>query len=69
MSSVNKISAMVEPLGDINVVVEISKDSRIKYELDRETGVLFVDRKLYTSMVYPFNYGFLPGTLEEDGDL
>ena len=59
---------MIEPQGDINVVVEIPKDSRIKYELDHETGVLFVDRKLYTSMVYPFNYGFLPGTLEEDGD-
>ena len=68
LSIVNKISAMTEPLGDINVVVEIPKDSRIKYELDHETGVLFVDRKLYTSMVYPFNYGFLPGTLEEDGD-
>ena len=68
LSIVNKISAMTEPLGEINVVVEIPKDSRIKYELDHETGVLFVDRKLYTSMVYPFNYGFLPGTLEEDGD-
>lgn len=68
LSIVNKISAMTERLGNINVVIEIPKDSRIKYELDRETGVLFVDRKLYTSMVYPFNYGFLPGTLEEDGD-
>lgn len=68
LSIVDKISAMTEPQGDINVVVEIPKDSRIKYELDHQTGVLFVDRKLYTSMVYPFNYGFLPGTLEEDGD-
>jgi inorganic pyrophosphatase len=68
LSIVDKISAMNEPQGDINVVVEIPKDSRIKYELDHQTGVLFVDRKLYTSMVYPFNYGFLPGTLEEDGD-
>lgn len=68
LSFVNKISAITEPLGDINVVVEIPKDSRIKYEFDHRTGVLFVDRKLYTSMVYPFNYGFLPGTLEEDGD-
>ena len=68
LSIVNKISAVTEPQGDINVVVEIPKDSRIKYELDHETGVLFVDRKLYTSMVYPFNYGFLPGTLEDDGD-
>ncbi|HET6640692.1 MAG TPA: inorganic diphosphatase [Nitrososphaeraceae archaeon] len=68
LSIVDKISAMTEPQGDINVVVEIPKDSSIKYELDHQTGVLFVDRKLYTSMVYPFNYGFLPGTLEEDGD-
>jgi inorganic pyrophosphatase len=68
LSIVDKISAMTEPQGDINVVVEIPKDSRIKYELDHQTGVLFVDRKLYTSMVYPFNYGLLPGTLEEDGD-
>jgi inorganic pyrophosphatase len=68
LSIVNKVSAMIEPLGDINVVVEIPKDSRIKYELDHKRGILFVDRKLYTSMVYPFNYGFLPGTLEEDGD-
>lgn len=68
LSIVDKIPAMTEPQGDINVVVEIPKDSSIKYELDHQTGVLFVDRKLYTSMVYPFNYGFLPGTLEEDGD-
>ena len=68
LSIINKIPAMTDPSGNINVVVEIPKDSKIKYELDHETGVLFVDRKLYTSMVYPFNYGFLPGTLEEDGD-
>lgn len=68
LSILNKISPMSEPLGDINVVVEIPKDSRIKYEIDHDTGILFVDRKLYTSMVYPFNYGFLPGSLEEDGD-
>ena len=68
LSILNKIPPMSEPLGHINVVVEIPKDSRIKYEVDHDTGILFVDRKLYTSMVYPFNYGFLPGSLEEDGD-
>jgi inorganic pyrophosphatase len=52
----------------VNVVIEIPMNSGVKYELDKETGVLFVDRILYTSMVYPFNYGFIPGTLEEDGD-
>ncbi len=52
----------------VNVVIEIPLGSYVKYELDRETGILFVDRILYTAMHYPFNYGFIPGTLEEDGD-
>lgn len=55
-------------IGEVNVVIEIPKDSNIKYELDRETGAIFVDRFLYTAMNYPFNYGFVPGTLAEDGD-
>ncbi len=54
--------------GEINVFVEIPKDSSIKYELDKESGVIFVDRFLYTAMQYPFNYGFVPSTLSEDGD-
>jgi len=53
---------------EILVVVEIPKGSDVKYELDKENGVLMVDRFLYTSMVYPFNYGFIPQTLAEDGD-
>lgn len=53
---------------EINVVIEIPMSSNVKYELDKETGLLFVDRILFTSMVYPFNYGFVPNTLEEDGD-
>ncbi|MCH1771646.1 MULTISPECIES: inorganic diphosphatase [Metallosphaera] len=52
----------------VNVLVEIPSGSNIKYEYDEEEGVIKVDRVLYTSMVYPFNYGFVPGTLEEDGD-
>jgi inorganic pyrophosphatase len=68
LSIISKISAGNDPPNDINVVIEIPKDSRIKYEIDRDSGILFVDRKLYTSMVYPFNYGFLPQSLEEDGD-
>ena len=52
----------------VYAVIEIPKDSYIKYEIDKETGMIFVDRILYTSMIYPFNYGFIPGTLEEDGD-
>ncbi|RLG81663.1 MAG: inorganic diphosphatase [Thermoprotei archaeon] len=53
---------------EVNVVIEIPMGSNVKYELDKEHGVLFVDRILFTAMVYPFNYGFIPATLEEDGD-
>ncbi|MEM2203296.1 MAG: inorganic diphosphatase [Sulfolobales archaeon] len=52
----------------VNVVIEIPANSSVKYEYDEELGVISVDRVLYTAMVYPFNYGFVPGTLEEDGD-
>ncbi len=52
----------------VNVFIEIPMGSSVKYEYDEETDVIKVDRFLYTSMVYPFNYGFVPGTLEEDGD-
>ncbi|MEM0340882.1 MAG: inorganic diphosphatase [Acidilobaceae archaeon] len=52
----------------VNVVIEIPMNSSVKYELDKDLCVIKVDRFLYTSMVYPFNYGFIPGTLEEDGD-
>ncbi len=55
-------------VGEINVFVEIPKDSSIKYELDKDSGVIFVDRFLYTAMQYPFNYGFVPNTISEDGD-
>ena len=53
---------------EINVVIEIPKGSDIKYEIDEETGALFVDRKLFTAMFYPCNYGFVPQTKEKDGD-
>ena len=56
------------PPEDIYVVVEIPMGSNVKYEIDKETGMVFVDRVLFTSMFFPFNYGFIPGTLEEDGD-
>lgn len=50
------------------VCVEISKGSKMKYELDKETGRLMLDRVLYTSTHYPNNYGFIPRTLSGDGD-
>lgn len=49
-------------------LIEIPKGSKTKYELDKETGLLRLDRVLYTSTVYPSNYGFIPRTLAEDGD-
>jgi inorganic pyrophosphatase len=49
-------------------VIEISKGSKIKYELDKETGCLKMDRILYTSTHYPANYGFIPRTYADDGD-
>ena len=62
------------PIGDnppeeVNVIVEVPIGGEpIKYELDKESGTLFVDRFLYTPMRYPGNYGFVPHTLSEDGD-
>ncbi len=53
---------------EVNVFIEIPMGSNVKYELDKETGLIKVDRILFTAMYYPFNYGFVPGTLEEDGD-
>ena len=49
-------------------LIEIPKGSKAKYELDKETGILRLDRILYTSTVYPANYGFIPKTLADDGD-
>lgn len=49
-------------------VIEISKGSKVKYELDKETGFLKMDRILYTSTHYPANYGFIPRTFADDGD-
>ena len=51
-----------------DAVVEISLGSKMKYELDKETGLLILDRVLFTSTHYPANYGFIPRTLAEDGD-
>ncbi len=52
----------------LTVVVEIPKGSRNKYELDHDSGVIYLDRMLFTSMQYPADYGFIDGTLGGDGD-
>ncbi|MEM9221348.1 MAG: inorganic diphosphatase [Pseudomonadota bacterium] len=57
------------PPEDINVVIEVPVGGEpIKYELDKHSGTLWVDRFLYTPMLYPVNYGFVPHTLSDDGD-
>lgn len=53
---------------NFEALIEIPKGCKAKYELDKETGLLKLDRVLYTSTVYPANYGFIPRTLAEDGD-
>ncbi len=57
------------PPEDINVIIEIPQNSGgIKYEIDKDSGALLIDRFLGTAMVYPANYGFIPHTLADDGD-
>ena len=57
----------ITPTG-FSAVIEISKGSRCKYELDKHTGLLRLDRVLYTSTHYPASYGFIPRTFADDGD-
>jgi inorganic pyrophosphatase len=61
------------PIGDeapeeFTALIEIPKGSRVKYELDKESGLLKVDRILYSAVIYPANYGFIPRTLGDDYD-
>src|SRR3954467_4945218 len=53
---------------ELNVIVEIPRGSRNKYELDKETGLFRFDRLLYSAVHYPGDYGFIPRTLADDGD-
>ena len=65
----SKISAGKDLPHDFNVVIEIPAQSDpVKYEVDKESGALLVDRFIGTSMRYPANYGFIPQTLGDDGD-
>ncbi|KAG6523545.1 hypothetical protein ZIOFF_013406 [Zingiber officinale] len=78
LSSMTRRSVAAHPWHDLeigpgaptifNCVVEISRGSKVKYELDKKTGLIKVDRVLYSSVVYPHNYGFIPRTLCEDSD-
>jgi len=66
---ITRISVGPNPPDEVHAVIEIpAGGAPIKYELDKESGALFVDRFLHTPMFYPANYGFIPNTLGDDGD-
>jgi inorganic pyrophosphatase len=66
---IDAISIGKNPPDDVNVIIEVPLGGEpIKYEMDKESGALVVDRFLYTAMRYPGNYGFIPHTLSGDGD-
>ena len=65
----SKVPVGENPPTDINVIIEVPLGGEpIKYEMDKNSGAMFVDRFLYTAMRYPCNYGFVPHTLSDDGD-
>jgi len=66
---ITKIPPGKKPPEEVNVLIEVPlRSDPIKYEFDKSSGAIFVDRYLYTSMFYPANYGFIPNTLYDDGD-
>ena len=66
---ISKIPAGKNAPEEINVVIEVPQHADpIKYELDKDSGAVFVDRFMHTAMHYPCNYGFVPNTLSDDGD-
>jgi inorganic pyrophosphatase len=67
--NLDKVPAGKSLPDDFNVIIEIPMNSDpVKYELDKETGAMFVDRFMSTAMFYPCNYGYIPRTLSDDGD-
>jgi inorganic pyrophosphatase len=68
MNLLHDISYGADAPNEINVIVEINKWSKNKYELDKETGMIKLDRAMHTSQDYPFDYGFVPQTHWHDGD-
>ncbi len=64
-----KVKTGADVPNDVNVIIEIPRDSEaVKYEVDKDSGAIFVDRQLSTPMRYPCNYGYVPHTLCGDGD-
>ncbi|HFD80550.1 MAG TPA: inorganic diphosphatase [Gammaproteobacteria bacterium] len=67
--NLDRVCSGVDCPNDVNVIVEIPAHSDpIKYEVDKDTGAMFVDRFMNTAMHYPCNYGYIPHTLSDDGD-
>ncbi|HBM87386.1 MAG TPA: inorganic pyrophosphatase, partial [Rhodobiaceae bacterium] len=66
---IDEIPIGANPPYDLNVIIEVPHGGHpVKYELDKASGTLFVDRFMHTAMNYPCNYGFVPHTLSDDGD-
>lgn len=68
MNAIYEVALDLNASGELNCVIEISAGSKIKYEIDKKTGLLKVDRILHSSVHYPCNYGFFPQTFCDDGD-
>lgn len=67
--NIDNIPIGVDPPHEVNVIIEVPRGSDpIKYEMEKASAALYVDRFLYTAMHYPCNYGFIPHTLSDDGD-
>ncbi len=64
----HEVAVGKKPPEFVNGIIEIPRGSRAKYEIDKESGLIKLDRVIYASMYYPLNYGFVPQTLGEDGD-
>jgi len=67
--NIDKISIGKDAPNEVNVIIEVPAGGHaVKYEMDKDSGAIFVDRYLSTAMRYPCNYGFVPHTLSDDGD-
>ncbi|MDL2295860.1 inorganic diphosphatase [Lachnospiraceae bacterium OttesenSCG-928-E19] len=66
--TIEEIQPGKQPPKIMNAIIEVPENGHVKYELDKETGLLKVDRILHTPLAYPANYGYFPGTLGDDGD-
>lgn len=64
----HEVSTGANPPQHVNAIIEIPRGSRAKYEIDKASGLIKLDRVIYASMYYPLNYGFIPQTLGEDHD-